>query len=322
MKTKITEMLGIEYPVLMGGLQWISVAEFVAAICDAGGMSFLTAATHCTKESFVEEIHKCRSLTSKPFGVNISMLPELNSAELTMQYVEAAIEEKIPVVETSGRDPAPLIEPLKKAGIKVIHKVTTPHHAKSAERAGADAIILVGYEGAGHPGMDQVGTFVNLPKTVTELSVPVIAAGGVCDGKSMAAALALGAEGVLMGTRFIATTECPVHDNMKNWIVNAKISDTIIIQKTIRNAARAIKNDKALTVLGLEQTDVRLKDLLPYISGQKGREAMQTGDIDSAVLTSGQVAGRIESVVSVKELIPGMVADAEQCIKRLAGITG
>lgn len=322
MKTKITEMLGIEYPVLMGGLQWISRAEFVASISNAGGISFLTAATHPDKQSFINEIRKCRTLTGKPFGVNISMLPELTSAELTMEYVDAAIEEKVPVVETSGRDPAPLIGPLKKAGIKVIHKVTSPKHALSAQKAGADAVVVLGYEGAGHPGMDQVGTFVNLPKAVSVLDIPVIAAGGVCDGKSLAAALALGAEGVLMGTRFIATKECPVHDNLKNWIVNADITDTIIIQRSIRNASRAIKNDRALAVLGLEQTGVRIGDLMPYISGKIGLAAMQDGNIDKAVLTSGQCAGRIDSVVSVADLIPGIVADAETCIKSLTGILG
>lgn len=318
MKTKITEMLGIEHPVLMGGLQWISLAQFTAEISGAGGMAFLTAATHKEKSSLIEEIRKCRSITDKPFGVNISMLPELVSKELTMQYAEAVIEENIPVVETSGRDPSQIIEPLKKAGIKVLHKVTTPHHAKSAERAGADAIILVGYEGAGHPGMGETGTFVNLPATVSEVSIPVIAAGGICDGKSMAAALALGAEGVLMGTRFIATKECPVHDNFKNWIVDAKISDTIIIQRSIRNASRAIKNNAALTVLGLENSGAGLNDLMPFINGELGKKAMETGDIAKAVLTAGQCSGRISSIVSVKELIAQIVTDAEACIKRLS----
>ncbi|MDR2771762.1 MAG: nitronate monooxygenase [Clostridiales Family XIII bacterium] len=322
MKTKITEMLGIEYPVLMGGLQWISRAEFVSAISNAGGLSFLTAATHPNKQAFVDEIRKCRALTKKPFGVNISMLPELAPAELTMKFVEAAIEEKIQVVETSGRDPAPLIGPLKRAGIKVIHKVTSPKHAKSAEKAGVDAVVVLGYEGAGHPGMDQVGTFVNLPKAVSAVNIPVIAAGGVCDGASLAAALILGAEAVLMGTRFIATKECPVHDNLKNRILDADITDTVIIQRSIRNAFRAIKNEKALTVLELEQAGARIEDLLPHISGKLGLEAMTNGDIDKAVISLGQCAGRIDSITSVFELIPAMVSDAEMRIKNLAARTG
>ena len=318
LKTKLTDMLGIKYPILMGGLQWISVAEFVAAISEAGGMSFLTAATHPTKENFVAEIRKCRSLTDKPFGANISMLPELTPMELTMQYAEAVIEQEIPFVETSGRDPSPLVEKLKPAGVKILHKVTAPQHAKSAEKAGVDAVIVVGYEGAGHPGMNQVGTFVNLPATVAELSIPVIAAGGVCGGKSVAAALALGAEGVLMGTRFIATEECPVHPNFKNWIIHADITDTVIIQRSIRNASRAIKNDKAMTVLGLEQTGAKIGELLPYISGKLGREVLKSGELDKAVLTAGQDCGRIQDIVSVKELLPRMIAEAEECIRGMS----
>lgn len=321
-RTKITELLGIRHPVLMGGMQWVSVAEFVAAVADAGGLAFLTAATFNDGDELKAEIEKCRSLTANPFGVNISMLPELAAGDKTLEFARAAAESGIRVVETSGRDPSAIIGELKKAEVKVIHKVTSPRHAASAQKAGADAVVLVGYEGAGHPGMEQVGTFVNLPATVSAVTVPVIAAGGVCDGISMAAALALGAEGVMMGTRFIATTECPVHDRYKRWILDSGTADTIIIQKTIRNALRAMRNERALLVLGMEQNGVALRDLLPHISGLRGKAAMQSGDLNDAVLPAGQCAGRIDSLIGVGELIAGIVRDAEQRIDRLAGEFG
>lgn len=317
LKTKITEMLGIERPILVGGLQWLCTPEFVAAIAEAGGAAFLMAGAYADTRSFAADIRKCKALTKKPFGVNISMLPEI-PAELTVENVEAVIAEGLPFVETSGRDPAPLVDKLKPAGVKVLHKVTAPQHAKSAERAGVDAVIIVGYESAGHPGMNQVGTFVNLPAAAEEVSVPVIAAGGICDGKSMAAALSLGAEGVMIGTRAVATEECPVHQNFKDWIVNAGITDTIIIQRSLRNAARAIKNDVALTILGLEQTDIKMKDVMPYTDMIRSRDAMMSGDMNNAMLTAGQCVGRIHAVQPVGEVLREMTEEAETCIKALS----
>lgn len=315
MKTKITEMLGIEYPILCGGLQWICRPEFVAALAESGGTGFLTAASCASPEELAAAIKMTRGLTKKPFGVNISLLPDANAGDQGGEFVQVVVDEGIPFVETSGRCPTDLIPPLKKAGVKIIHKVTCAAHAVTAQREGVDAITLVGYEGGGHPGMDQVGTFVNLPHTIDAVTLPVLAAGGICDGKGLAAALALGAEGVMMGTRWIATEECPVHDNIKQWIVNAKTTDTLIIQRSIRNALRAMNNPKAREVLGMEEMGWGLKELLPHISGQKGREALATGDMNSAVLTAGQCAGRITSVLSAKEVVESM---AQGCQEQLA----
>lgn len=316
MKTSITEMLGIEYPILLGGMQWISRAEFVASVVQAGGTGFIPAATFGNIESLTEEIRKVKKMTSKPFGVNISMLPDASIGQCDW-IIDVISKEKIQFVETSGRLPSDIIPRLKAEGVKIVHKVTNPRHAISAQNAGVDAIVLVGFEAGGHPGMEQLGTFVNLPKTVDNVSIPVIAAGGVCDGKSFAAAMAMGAEGVMMGTRFIATLECPVHENYKKWIVDSNISDTLIIQKSIRNAFRAINNGKAQQVLGLEQTGISLKELLPHISGKKGLEAIQNGDMESAVLTAGQCAGRIGHILSVKELFAEMLEEFEETTKRI-----
>lgn len=321
METAITRLLGIKYPILLGGLQWINRAEFVASVAEAGGTGFIPAATLGCADALTEEIRKAKRLTKNPFGVNISMLPDALAGQSDW-IMDVILREKIPFVETSGRLPVELIPRLKDAKVRIIHKVTTPKHAVSAENAGVDAIVLVGYEGGGHPGMDQVGTFVNLPETISHVTLPVIAAGGVCDGKSFAAAMALGAEGVMMGTRFVATKECPVHENYKKWIVNAKISDTLIIQRSIRNAFRAVNNEKAQQVLGLEQQGIPLKELLPHISGKKGMEAIMSGDMRSAVLTAGQCAGRVDSIVPVKDLIEGMMQEFEKVSGRISSLCG
>jgi nitronate monooxygenase len=317
MKTRITELLGIQYPILCGGMQWLSRAELAAAVSNAGGLGFLTAATFTSKADLVSEIRKTKALTDKPFGVNISMLPEVVKGELTDEFVAAVIEEKVPVVETAGRSPEPLIPVLKKAGVKLLHKVTAARFAKKAESLGVDAVILVGYEAGGHPGLDQVGTFVNLPQTVRQLKIPVIAAGGVCDGHSLAAALAMGAEGVLMATRFMASQECPVHPAVKEWMVQASETDTMITQRSIRNAFRCIRNEHALMVLGMEQGGATLKDLLPVIGGGRGRKALMEGAINNASIPMGQCVGYISEIQTVKEIIDTMVDEAKQAAERL-----
>lgn len=314
MKTRVTELLGIKYPILCGGMQWLSRAELAAAVSNAGGLGFITAATFTSKADLVAEIRKTKSLTDKPFGVNISMLPEVVKGELTADFIAAVIEEKIPVVETAGRSPEEFLPTLKQAGVKVLHKVTAARFAKKVEALGVDAVILVGYEAAGHPGLDQVGTFVNLPKTVQEVKIPVIAAGGICDGRGLAAALALGADGVLMATRFMATKECPIHQNVKDWMVQASETDTMIIQRSIRNAFRCISNDHARLVLGLENTGATLKDLMPYIGGGRGRQAFETGVMDSAAIPMGQCVGLFNDVPTVKEIIDKMIVDAQNTV--------
>jgi nitronate monooxygenase len=298
-------------------MQWISRAGFVAAMAEAGGTGFLPAASFDSPGALLEEIQLTRSLTDKPFGVNISVLPDAGAGDASASFVELIIRENIPFIETSGRLLKNLIPPLREAGVKILHKVTVPKHAKTAQENGVDAVIIVGYEGAGHPGMAEVGTFVNLPATVDVLDIPVVAAGGVCDGRSMAAAFALGADGVLMGTRLLATKECPVHRNLKEWVVGASITDTIIIQRSIRNALRAINNRKALEVLGMEQLGVDIKDLLPHISGKQGLLAMENGYLETAVLTAGQVSGRINEILPVSEVIKTMTDEFSATLPRL-----
>jgi len=312
LKTRITELLGIQYPILCGGMQWLSRAELAASVSNAGGLGFITAASFSSKADLVAEIRKARTLTAKPIGVNISMLPEVVKGELTVEFIEAVIEENIPVVETAGRSPDEFLPKFKEAGVKVLHKVTAARFAKKVEALGVDAVILVGYEAAGHPGLDQVGTFVNLPKTVQELKIPVIAAGGIADGRGLAAALALGAEGVLMATRFMATPECIIHQNIKEWMLQAKETDTMIIQRSIRNAFRCVCNDHARLILGMEQSGATLKDLLPYIGGGRGRKAFTEGNMDGAALPMGQCVGLFDELQTVKEIIDTMVKDAQE----------
>ncbi len=320
MKTRITELLGIQYPILCGGMQWLSRAELAAAVSNAGGLGFITAASFCSKEELVSEIRKARALTDKPIGVNISMLPEVVKGELTLDFIDAVIEEKIPVVETAGRSPDEFLPKFKAAGVKVLHKVTAARFAKKVEGLGVDAVILVGYEAAGHPGLDQVGTFVNLPKTIQELKIPVIAAGGICDGRGLAAALALGADGVLMATRFMATQECIIHQNIKDWMSQAKETDTMIIQRSIRNAFRCVSNDHAHLILGLEQSGATLKELLPYIGGGRGRKAFTEGIMEGAALPMGQCVGLFNDIPTVKEIIDNMIKDAQEISQRVVNV--
>lgn len=315
MQTKITRLLGCRYPVLMGGMQWISKAEFVATVCNSGGFSFLSASSFSTPEELDKEIEKTKSLTDKPFGVNISMLPDAQMDDTIDAFVDVAIANKVKALETSGRNPENLVKKVKKSGLIIFHKVTVASHAVSAEKLGVDGIIAVGYEAAGHPGMSQIGTFVNLPSIIRAVKVPVIAAGGICDGKSMAAAMLFGAEGVLMGTRFLATKEAPIHEKFKQWILNASEHDTVIIQRTIRNAMRCIKTKKAYEVLGLESINAKFEELYPNIKGYLGKIAWETGEIDNAVLAIGQDIGLIEDIPSVKELINNIVLNAENSLR-------
>ena len=320
-KTRITEMLGIEYPILQGGMQWLAMAELVSAVSNAGGLGFITAVSFSTPRELREEIRKTRDMTDKPFGVNISMLPVMMPGDATDGYVDVVCEEGIPVVETAGRNPEPYIPKLKSAGVKLIHKVPAVRFAKKAESVGVDAVTIVGYECGGHPGMDDVPSLIVLPKAARELNVPVIAAGGFCDGRSLVAALALGAEAVLMGTRFMASTESPMHANFKQWMTGAQETDTMLVERSIRNAARIMKNEAAETVARMEAEGATLGDLLPVIAGKVGREAYFSGDINAATIACGQVVGRIHEIKPVKDIIAEIVAEAAEAVGRLNGMT-
>lgn len=322
MKTRITELLGIKYPIIQGGMQWLSRAELAAAVSNAGGLGIITAATQPGKEELIEEIRRTRALTDKPFGVNISMLPEVGPKDKTPGYFEAVIEEKVPVVETSGRSPEAFVPYLKKAGIKIIHKVPAVRFAKKAERVGADAVTIVGFECGGHPGMDDVTTMILAPKAADSVSIPVIAGGGIADARGLVAALALGAEGVVMGTRFVATTECLAHRNIKEWVVNAQETDTLMIQRSIRNAARVMKNAAAEKVLEMEARGASLEELLTVISGQVGRKAVLNGDIQGGTFAIGQCIGLINEIKPIKEVIEEIMSGAEKTFNRLQSLMG
>jgi nitronate monooxygenase len=315
--TRITKMLGIEYPILQGGMQWLAKAELVSAVSNAGGLGFITAVSFATVQELRDEIHKTRDMTDKPFGVNISMLPVLMPGDLTDAYVDLVCEEGILVVETAGRNPEPYVPRFKAAGVKLFHKVPAVRFARKAESVGADAVIIVGFECGGHPGMDDVPSLIVLPKAVKELGVPVIAAGGFCDGASLIAALALGAEGVLMGTRFMATAESPMHANFKQWMVEAQETDTMVVERSIRNAARIMKNDAAMTVARMEKEGATLEDLLPVIAGRVGREAYLSGDINLGAIACGQAVGRVHEIKSVAELMDEIIGDAREIVRRL-----
>lgn len=318
--TRITEMLGVQYPILQGGMQWLAKAELVSAVSNAGGLGFITAVSFATVAELRAEIHKTRDMTDKPFGVNVSMLPAIMPGDLTDAFIELVCEENIPVIETAGRNPEQYVPKLKSAGVKLFHKVPAVRFAHKAQAVGADAVIVVGFECGGHPGLDDVPSLIVLPKAASELDIPVIAAGGFCDGRGLVAALALGAEAVLMGTRFMAVSESPMHDNFKQWMVHAQETDTMVVERSIRNAARIMKNEAARTVAQLEAEGATLEQLLPVISGKVGREAYLSGDIDLGTIACGQVVGRIREIKSAQELIDGIIEEACAIVERLHGL--
>lgn len=317
LSTRITEMLGIRYPIIQGGMQWLSNARFAAEVSNAGGLGMITAASHASQESLRNEIRAAKDLTDKPFGVNISMLPEITSGDMTWDYVETVIEEQVPVVETSGRSPEPYIGALRQAGIRVIHKVPAVRYAKKAEALGVDAVTIVGFECGGHPGMDDVTTLILVPRAAESLSIPVIAGGGIADARGLVAALALGAEGVVMGTRFVATKECIAHPHFKEWMVKAQETDTIMILRSIRNAMRVAKNAAAQRALEMEEQGASLPELLTVVGGQIGRKALFEGDLEGGTFAIGQAIGLIHEIKSVREVIEDMVQEAEVIYRRL-----
>ncbi|MBI4833186.1 MAG: nitronate monooxygenase [Candidatus Lindowbacteria bacterium] len=316
-KTRITEMLGIEYPILAGGMQWLSRAEFVSAVSEAGGLGFITAATFNDPEELRDEIKKTRTLTKKPIGVNISMLPVLMEGDVTRKYINVVVDEKVPVVETSGRNPESYIPALKEGGVKLIHKVPAVRFARKAESIGADAVTIVGFECGGHPGMDDVTSMILVPKASETVDIPVVAGGGIADARGFVAALSLGAEGVVMGTRFLATKECPAHQNFKEWVIEAQETDTMLIERSIRNAVRVMKNEVAQKVLDMENQGATLDELIVYISGKLGRQAWLTGDLDSATIAAGQCIGLIHEVLTVKQVIDNIVNGAREIVGKL-----
>jgi nitronate monooxygenase len=315
-KTRVTEMFGIEHPIIQGALLWLSRAELVAAVSNAGGLGIIAALTFPTAKELREEIRKTKSMTDKPFAVNITILPTIRPVNYE-QYIDAAIDEGVNIIETAGRSPEQYMKRLKDAKVKVMHKVARVKDAKAAERLGVDAVTIVGFEAAGHPGMDNVTSLVLIPIAVDTVKIPVIAGGGIGDARGFVAALALGAEGVLMGTRFMASKECPLHPKIVQWLLQARETDTLIIERSIKNAARVMKTDFSQRVLETEEKGAILEELLPLISGDRSKRSYISGNVNDAVIACGQVVGLIHDIPSVKELIESIINEAELICQRL-----
>jgi len=309
-------MLGIEYPIIQGAMLWLSRAELVAAVSNAGGLGIIAALTFPTAKELREEIKKTKSMTDKPFAINITLLPTIRPINYE-EYIDVAIEEGVKIIETAGRSPEPYMKRLKNAGVKVMHKVARVKDAKTAERVGVDAITIIGFEAAGHPGMDDVTSLVLIPISVDAVSIPVIAGGGIADARGFVAALSLGAEGVLMGTRFMASKECALHPEIVQWLLQAGETDTLIIERSIKNAARVMKTDFAQRVLEMEEKGATMEELLPMISGDRSKRSYISGDVNDATIACGQVVGLIHDLPTVRESIEDIINEARLIGQRL-----
>ena len=303
-KTRFTELIGIEHPIMQGGMQHLGVPQLAAAVSNAGGLGTINITIYPEMDDFRAAVKKTKELTDKPFAVNISLAPGLNMGEKIHQYIDVCGEEGVKVIETAGQNPSEFVPHIKEAGIKLIHKCPGVKYAKKAESFGADAVTIVGYEVAGHPGLDELGSFILINRVAESVSIPVLAAGGV-------------AEGVVMGTRFVASTECTIHQNFKDLIVNSKEIDTMTCQRSIKNMARYVKNEQSAKALEMEKAGAGLKELLPVISGALSKECYVSGDTQHCVFAMGPAAGLINEVKPVKAIIDDMISEAEAVYKRL-----
>jgi len=312
-RNRVTAMLGIRYPIIQGGMQWVGRAELVAAVSNAGGLGVLTGLTQPTPEKLREEIERTRSMTDKPFGVNLTILPSVNPPPYD-QYMDAIIDSAVKIVETAGNNPKRFVSRLKANGIVSIHKCVNVRHAISAEKCGVDIVSIDGFECAGHPGEDDVPGLVLIPIAAKRLRIPILASGGIGDGRGFAAALVLGAEGINMGTRFCATVEAPIHDNIKRALVNANECDTRLMFRTLNNTARVFKNAISEQVFAMERRPggVAFEEIRPLVIGARGRQALTTGDVDGGVITAGQVIGLIDDVPTCAVLMERIVAECRE----------
>jgi len=315
-KTRIAEMFGVETPLVMGGMTGVGYGELVAAVANAGALGFIVAHLFPTAELLHAEIEKTRKLTKKPFGVNLTLLPSLNPIPYD-EYRKAIIESGIKIVETAGRSPIEHLPDFKAAGVKVIHKCTSARHSVTAARLGVDVISIDGFECAGHPGEDDIGIMVLLPATVDKLSIPVIASGGMADGRSLMAALSLGAEGVNMGTRFMATTEAAIHENVKRKIVENTELDTVLTNRTLRNTSRAARNAISEEVAAIQRDATKtIEDVRHLVAGVRGRtNVMEGGDMDGGIWSAGQSQGLIHDIPTCEELVKTIMGQAEGIIR-------
>ncbi len=314
LKTRITELFGIERPIVQGGLMWIARAELASAVGNAGGIGFMTALTFEEAEDLRAEIRKCREMTNKPFGVNLTFLPSLRTIDYPA-YIKVCIEEGIKFIETAGRNPEPYMDQLKSAGIKVVHKCTSVRHAIKAEKIGCDVVSIDGFEAAGHPGEDDVTSLILIPLTRDAIDIPIIASGGFADGRGLVGCLGLGADGMNMGTRFVATQEAPVHENVKQALVNHGERDTRLIMRTLRNTERVLHNPIVDKVLDIESKgDTKIEDIAPFVSGMVGKEMLDDGEMGKGVLSAGQSMGLVRDIPTCQELFDRIMADAEAII--------
>ncbi|HEX4197413.1 MAG TPA: nitronate monooxygenase family protein [Caulobacteraceae bacterium] len=317
MKTRITELFGIEHPIIQGGMHFVGLAEMAAAVSEAGGLGIITGLTQRTPEHLANEIARCREMTKKPFGVNLTFLPSVNPPDYP-GYVQAIVDGGVKIVETAGNNPQKWMPALKEAGIKVIHKCTAVRHSLKAESIGCDAVSVDGFECGGHPGEDDIPNFILLPRAAEELKIPFVASGGMADGRSLVAALALGAEGMNMGTRFIATKEAPVHENVKLALVAASELDTRLVMRSLRNTERVLVNAGVERLLQKEReqgANLKFEDIIAEVSGVYPK-VMVEGDMDAGAWSCGMVAGLIHDIPTCKDLIEGIVAEAEQILRQ------
>jgi NADH:quinone reductase (non-electrogenic) len=319
-RTRFTEMFGIKHPIVQGGMQWVGRAELTAAVANAGALGFLTALTQPTPEDLVKEIARCREMTDKPFGVNLTILPTLVPRPYD-EYIDATISSGIKIVETAGNNPKAFLPRLKEARIKVIHKCTSVRHGITAERIGVDAISMDGFECAGHPGEDDIPNLVLLPAAANVIKIPMIASGGFADARGLVAALALGCEGMNMGTRFMATKEAPIHQTVKEAIVAADERSTALILRSLKNTSRVFGNSVAKKTIEMEREGKGIDEIGPYVAGKKGRMVYETGDLEHGIWSAGTSMGLINDIPTCKELVEGIISEAQEIIKgRLGGM--
>lgn len=312
-KTRFTDLFGVEHPIVQGGMQWVGTAELVSAVANAGALGILTGLTQPTPEALRAEIARTRTMTDRPFGVNITILPSINPPPYA-EYRQVVIEEGIKIVETAGYKPQEHVEALKKHDVKIIHKCTAVRHALSAEKMGVDAISIDGFECAGHPGEDDIPGLVLIPVAANQVKVPILASGGIGDARGLVAALALGAEGVNMGTRFCATKEAPIHDSFKQALVDSDERATDLIFRTYRNTARVARNAISQQVLEFERAGKPFEDVAHLVKGVRGKKGLDVGDLNHGIWTAGCVQGVINDIPSVQELVDTMISEAKYII--------
>lgn len=321
LKTRVTDILGSKYPLVMGTMGYQSTPQLVAAACNAGAFACLTSIMSKTSQALRDEIRKTKSLTDKPFGVNINLFPMVSPLPHE-EYIEVALEEGVKVIETSGRSPENLVERIKKGNARLMHKCARLRDARTAERVGADIVEIVGFECGGHPSKENVTSLVLIPQVVDAVKVPVIAGGGIADARGFVAALALGAEGVIMGTRFLATKECQIHPNFKERLVSAQSTETMFVMRTLTDPMRVLRTQLMLKVQELEDKGASIEEIIPLVAGQRSMKAMEAGNVDESLLACGQIVGLVHDIPTVKELVERTMEEATALYERLGKTLG